>query len=132
MRDAMMGIRLDPRWGVLTLVWTAAIYLLSSRVELGTGDSHPVVALASNLLHVPLFAGLAFCWLKTLSGGQEIPARLCWVVFLVAATYAALDEWHQSFVPGRFASVGDFLLDITGILSMILILRWKGLCAATP
>jgi hypothetical protein len=127
-----MGIRLEPRYALLTLAWTAAIYLLSSRVELGTGDSHPAVALASNLLHVPLFAGLAFCLLKTLSGGQEIHARLCWVVFLVTAVYAAMDEWHQSFVPGRFASVGDFLLDITGILSTILIMRWKGLCAATP
>jgi VanZ family protein len=132
MRDALMGIRLDPRYALLTLVWTVAIYLLSSRVELGTGDSDPAVALVSNLLHVPLFAGLAFCLLKTLSGGQEIPLRLCGVVFLVAAGYAALDEWHQSFVPGRFASVGDFLLDITGIVATILILRWKGLRAVTP
>lgn len=127
-----MGIRLDPWYGLLTLVWTAAIYLLSSRVELGTGDSHPVVALASNLFHVPLFAGLAFCLLKTFSGGQEIPFRLCWVVFVVAAGYAVLDEWHQSFVPGRFASVGDVLLDVTGIMATMLIVRWKGLCAATP
>lgn len=127
-----MGFRLEPRYGLLTLTWLAAIYWLSSRVELGTGHSHPLVALASNLLHVPLFAGLTFCLLKTFSAGQEISWRLCGVVFLAAAAYAGLDEWHQSFVPGRFGSVGDFLLDVMGIAATILILRPRGLCEANP
>ena len=33
---------------------------------------------------------------------------------LVATLYAASDEWHQSFVPGRSAAVRDVLLDSTG------------------
>jgi VanZ family protein len=121
MRDALTWIRLDPRYGLMTLAWLASIYWLSSRVDLGTGDSQPLVALASNLLHMPLFAALAFCLLKTLSAGQEFSWRLCAVVFLIAAGYAALDEWHQSFVAGRFASVADFLLDVTGIVGVILV-----------
>jgi VanZ family protein len=120
-----MGI--EPRYGLLTLAWLAAIYWLSSRPELGTTEAHPLVALTSNLMHMPLFAGLAFLLLKTFSAGQEISWRLYAVVLLVTAGYAALDEWHQSFVPGRFASVGDFLLDVMGIVAMMLILRFMAL-----
>ena len=36
------------------------------------------------------------------------------VVFLLCALYAASDEWHQSFVPGRTASTFDVLLDSCG------------------
>ena len=42
--------------------------------------------------------------------------RLAWaaVAILLVAGYAALDEFHQSFVPGRTAAVSDVLLDTTG------------------
>jgi VanZ family protein len=31
-----------------------------------------------------------------------------------AAAYAAFDEWHQRFVPGRFPDVRDFAADAAG------------------
>jgi VanZ family protein len=42
--------------------------------------------------------------------------RLAWALAAIAAVacYAALDEFHQSFVPGRTAAVSDVLLDTTG------------------
>jgi VanZ family protein len=36
------------------------------------------------------------------------------VAICVVAGYAALDEFHQSFVPGRTAAVADVLLDTAG------------------
>jgi VanZ family protein len=36
---------------------------------------------------------------------------------------AVLDEWHQSFVPGRMASVSDFGRDLIGIVGMLVALR---------
>ena len=30
--------------------------------------------------------------------------------------YAALDELHQLFVPGRFASIADFVMDVLGLV----------------
>ncbi|MFC1538104.1 VanZ family protein [Candidatus Latescibacterota bacterium] len=35
---------------------------------------------------------------------------------LAGLPYAALDEFHQLYVPGRFSSVGDFAADSVGIL----------------
>lgn len=37
------------------------------------------------------------------------------MTLLVGIAYAAGDEWHQSFVPGRDASVYDLLFDAAGI-----------------
>jgi VanZ family protein len=43
-------------------------------------------------------------------------ARLAWalVAIFIVAGYAALDEFHQSFVPGRTPAVGDVLIDTSG------------------
>jgi VanZ family protein len=44
---------------------------------------------------------------------------------LLVAMYAASDEWHQSFVPGRFADVGDWIADTLGAAVAIgLYTRW--------
>ena len=47
---------------------------------------------------------------------RAIRLRLAWALATIAAVagYASLDEFHQSFVPGRTAAVSDVLLDTTG------------------
>jgi uncharacterized membrane protein len=45
---------------------------------------------------------------------------LCVLVVLV---YAASDEWHQSFTPGRDSSVCDVLTDLAGGWSAAALLR---------
>lgn len=120
-----MGIELHPRCGLLTLAYMVGIYWLSS-LSLGFREGHPLVQLASNLFHLPLYAGLTFCFLKAVSEGRGDKGglwELSGLTFLGAGAYAALDEWHQSFVPGRSASISDFLLDLVGIGGMLLILR---------
>jgi VanZ family protein len=32
----------------------------------------------------------------------------------MASLYGVFDEWHQSFVPGRYASLTDVALDVAG------------------
>ena len=36
------------------------------------------------------------------------------LVLLGIATFAALDEWHQAFIPGRSADVADWMADVAG------------------
>lgn len=38
---------------------------------------------------------------------------------VVGMTYAALDEWTQSFIPGRYPDVRDFVADSLGLWSAI-------------
>ena len=40
--------------------------------------------------------------------------------------YAALDEYHQTFVPGRSGQIRDVVIDSLGLLfGILLILLWK-------
>jgi len=45
-------------------------------------------------------------------------------VVLFAATWGALDEFHQSFVPGRDSSLKDLCFDIAGASTASLLARW--------
>jgi VanZ family protein len=55
-------------------------------------------------------------------------SREFWTALLIAALYAASDEFHQSFVPGRNAAVRDVLLDSCGAGSALAALwAWRRL-----
>jgi VanZ family protein len=58
---------------------------------------------------------LSLLVLRGLRAGRK-QTRLVWaaVALLAVAAYASLDEFHQSFVPGRTAAVSDVVLDTTG------------------
>jgi VanZ family protein len=51
--------------------------------------------------------------------GNRREWRIGWALAAVgvAAIYAATDEFHQWFVPGRFASLRDVLLDASGAVA---------------
>ena len=54
--------------------------------------------------------------------GKKV-VRYAWIL---ATIYAATDEFHQLFVPGRSGQLRDVLLDSTGAAVGILILRRTG------
>lgn len=82
-------------------------------LDLRARGGNPLAQLSVNLLHIPLYAGLAFCVLGAVSGAggaEEITRGLSWLTSFGAGAYAAPEEWHQSLVPGWHGSLGDFLL----------------------
>ncbi len=68
--------------------------------------------------HFAAFFGLAtlLCYVTT----SDRYVRRFGGIAAVAMTYAAIDEWTQSFVPNRVADPSDFLADTAGIWSAIL------------
>jgi VanZ family protein len=65
--------------------------------------------------HVTEYFILSLLLLRGLqAGNRKFGFQLASVVILMVAAYAALDEFHQSFVPGRTAAVSDVLLDTAG------------------
>ena len=51
-----------------------------------------------------------WAWARTRS-----TTSILWIGGILAALYAVADEWHQSFVPGRHATLDDAVADIVGI-----------------
>lgn len=87
--------------------------------------------LVQNLLHVPVFAGLAWGWAWALRGWQPHRSRRIALAFLLTALYAVIDEGHQSLVPDRTASLVDLGLDLAGALLGVLVAFRTGARAAS-
>ena len=64
------------------------------------------------------YMGLAITAGRALAGGVASGATLgvSAGAFAMASAYAATDEWHQSFVPGRSADLHDWYADAIGAL----------------
>lgn len=119
-------VEFHTRYVLLALAYAGAIYWLSSLSSLGVDGHHRLVQVGSKLVHVALYGGLAFLLLKGVMRGQAT-REATWLhsglAFAASAILAVLDEWHQSFVPGRRASVNDLLLDLIGIAGTLLVVR---------
>lgn len=118
-----MEIKLRRGFAVLTLVFGGGIYWLSSIPYSGVRDASPLRELATNLLHIPIFGGLAICFFLPLLGEKENPWIVYLLTLLATSSYAVFDEWHQSLVPGHYPSVNDILLDLVGVVGMLVIFR---------
>lgn len=107
---------------LLPLAWMAGIFVLSSIPDIDQPTNlaeqalHWVSPQLQNILHIPLYFGLAMSWLWALGERQKLGHRLM-TTAVVAGSWALLDEYHQLFVPGRFGSWTDVVLDEIGVLA---------------
>jgi VanZ family protein len=78
-----------------------------------------------NLLHIPLFGGLAATWYWALRPMVRNRLALPLVVFTITIAYAFFDEWHQLRVPGRYGSLTDVALDVVGIVLALAYIHFR-------
>jgi VanZ family protein len=87
---------------LLALGQMALLWWLSAQPATGMGLPHPWDKGA----HFLAYALLALLW--------RLGLGRFWGAFLLASGYGVVDEWHQSFVPGREAFGWDLLADALG------------------
>jgi VanZ family protein len=95
----------------------ALIFLVSSVPDDRTGLSGKILFLSpslQNLAHIPAYALLTWLWWRALASRGLTRHRAVLFAAGVAVAYGALDEFHQYFVEGRFASVTDALMNALG------------------
>lgn len=70
---------------------------------------------AGDVAHLVMYAMLGLLVVRALrrGAGGVAPGRLL-LAWPLIALFGAVDEWHQRFVPGRFPSVSDGVLDAIG------------------
>ena len=86
------------------------------------------------LLHACAFGSLAFTFSYWFAADKWLtkPFRYFAVVCLITACYGISDEIHQTFVPGRDASIYDWFADCTGaVLAVFVRLRMVKFCMKT-
>ncbi len=107
------------RWHLPWLAMMTLIFWLSSIPNLS--QSVLVFDLSDKLIHFVVFGVLGWLTARGFKHCTLDKIRKRYFVTAAAATiiFAATDEWHQSFVPGRFADVWDWVADTLGILFFI-------------
>ena len=67
--------------------------------------------------HIVAYLVLGMVCLRATHGGiGSVRLRPALVAVSLGLAYGMFDEWHQSLVPGRHASVADWFADATGVL----------------
>ncbi|MBI5304648.1 MAG: VanZ family protein [Chloroflexi bacterium] len=97
-------------WGP-ALAWMILIFVWSAQTQppfVPGGDGWAY--LSRKLGHFTEFAILAALLRRATR------PRAGWLAFALASVYAASDEWHQSFVPGRDMLFTDWVIDSAGAL----------------
>jgi len=114
---------------VPALAWAALIWWLSSQEVIDPPPLIPALPVLGNLVHAVEFGMLAL-WAVLV-----LPRRNGWPVIDRATiprclvpmfAYALVDEWHQSAVPHRNASLLDVLTDAVGIVSVLWVIAYLG------
>jgi VanZ family protein len=105
---------------VPVVAWAALIFVLSSIPNLSTAEGWigDFLSSGAHAVEYAIFGALLL---------RAVGARA--LAFAAGFAYAITDEIHQSFVPGRFASGIDLVVDAVGLLVGIALLerirRWQ-------
>ena len=104
----LFGLWLPP------LVLMALIFFFSDQPNLHT-NLGLIDFVGRKIVHFMEYALLAWLWCRAFTGSGALALRTSAVVsVLLASAYAASDEYHQTFVPGRAGTVRDWLIDTAG------------------
>jgi len=112
-------------WLVCFLVWFASLWLLSSFSH--TNDNLPSIANIDKVAHFGYFFGGGGLLAALLY--RRNPQKPDWPVLILTTTLVisfigVLDEFHQSFTPGRSGNdVFDWLADTLGAFSGALVFK---------
>ncbi len=110
-------------WGPVMVYCAGIFYLSSLTIPPRTMDIIP-----DKLGHIVLYAGLGFLVARYLQSGPEFKGfAICSLAAVFCLIYGITDEFHQYFVEGRHAEIGDVVADFfggtVGGLSYILLRR---------
>src|ERR1051325_6109352 len=135
------------RYGPL-IVWAVLIFIGSSNLLSGSHTSlflvrplrwlfphasdatlqtiHLLIRKAGHVFEYAVLASLAARAFRT-SSRELLRVHWFWISLLFVIFYSLTDEYHQSFVPSRGASLHDSLIDSVGGLAALIFLavRWN-------
>ncbi len=114
------------RWGAAAL-WMGVIFYFSDQSSFALLDRVWQPSLLSISAHFLEYAVLAALLWHALRCVPALRRRAALLAFVLAVLYALSDEFHQSFVPGRYPDVRDVLVDAAGALTAVLLLRWRSM-----
>jgi hypothetical protein len=125
---------------VLPLILVAALFWASSLPGIPSPDDPALYGVflwlpptLQNALHVPAYASLTLAWRWALRAWSRTAGTGALAACVIALACGVLDEWNQSFVPGRYASLTDIALNGAGVALGMGLAAWiESKTAAIP
>lgn len=105
---------------ILTIIIAVEIFLFSEIPQKVISGAVTSTSTQSILYHFVIFFLLTFFLFITLKQEKPINWKIVFVTLMISIIYAILDEVHQIFTPGRFAGIGDVLVDSIGSIFAII------------
>ena len=96
------------------LAWMGLIFALSAQPDLPYPPGPWLEKLFDKAAHAVTYGILAWLLLRALRLRYPLSAALLIVVVVLVVAYGISDEYHQSSVPGRNASLADVAADGVG------------------
>ncbi|HMO53579.1 MAG TPA: VanZ family protein [Tepidiformaceae bacterium] len=110
-------------WLTALAGWAALIFILSSFPNPPGDQSQEWRSIAGHLVEYFVLAFLAAKVIELWRPGWSMPT-VAFVAWLAAVAYGISDEFHQSLVPRRDASVFDVLIDAAGAAAGVVLWAW--------
>lgn len=102
-------------------VWGSVIFWFSNHAKISTVESYAVDFFFKKTAHLVEYAILTVLIFRATKNIK--------LSIILSILYAASDEFHQSFIPGREPRVRDVIIDATG--SIIGVVLWSKLYLKT-
>lgn len=102
------------RW-LPALCWMGVIFFLSAQSSLPSPPDRLLTFILRKIGHVVVYAILALLLLRATASFK----RPVLYAALIAVLYAISDELHQSFVPGREATLRDVAIDAAAAIAAL-------------
>ena len=109
----MIG-RFAPPLALMALIW-----FLSAQPDLHSGLEDTLDLVLRKLAHMAVFGALLLLWWRALGPAPAV---------VITLAYAAVDEWHQTWVEGRVGAFLDWAIDAAGagLATLLVLLAHRG------
>ena len=105
------------KYWIPVIVWLAVVFALSAIPSLQVESLGMADFVFRKLAHLGEFLILAVLLFRAIKfHSREKVWKIFLLVLFLGFLYAALDEFHQLYVPGREGSLIDVLIDSSGVL----------------
>jgi VanZ family protein len=102
-------------------VWVVLIFVGSSIPRL-SGDPFGMPRGSDKVAHYIEYLILAFLFYRGVRGERWRMGFPAWLIVLATGlVIASVDEYHQTYIPGRDANIWDWTADMAGIMTGALI-----------
>jgi len=109
------------------LIWPWVLMVVIFFASSQSAIAAPRVIGIDKIGHFTVYAWLGVLWARVPFIVRLKPLGI-WTAVLVTSLYGIIDEFHQSFTPGRSVEFADWISDTTGaLLAVAIYARWRGL-----